>query len=1026
MLKKRDIFADIATGSALAPREGLYQPNAPMPNLRRLNLSGAPVEIPRVRKMTTHDELLAALETERERTQPFMQDLAPKLPGLRCQHVFESCDWRVKTAEDVADFAAAEQGAGDWETVQIPHYGPPLGKASTLYRVEFDAPEELYGLPSHFLCFKAVDYSCLVYLNGVCLGGHEGIFEPFEFDVHGVLKAVGNVLLVQVDNDFTMLGQAFEEGQADGDKVYAATGLGYDDPQTGWHHCPPGMGIWQPFYLEGRSIIAITDLFVRPSSELDSVEICVEVSNAGEGHEEVVSLRLGIWGQNFEAKVCSGYLYYPTTVPEGGFGDLDKELPSESPLLVGSGKNYFSFTVPIENAKLWHPDSPWLYQAQLELLDEQGVVLDSSVRQFGMRTFVQSEESNPKGKFYLNGEEIRLRGANTMGNIDMCVFRGDYDQLADDILLARLTNMNFLRLTQHPVQQEVYDYCDRLGMMLQTDLPLFASIRKNQFWECVRQAGAMEKLVRSHPSNILVSFINEPMPNGRGRPHRFIDREDMQLFFEMATGAVRRENPDRVIKCVDGDYDPPAKLGMPDNHCYCGWYLGHGIDLGRLHAGYWLPVKEGWHFGCGEFGAEGLDSFEVMSQFYPEDWGATALNKVWNPGGIPQAQTMNFHWLWYSTPETVAEWIDASQQHQDWVNQLMTASFRRMDGMNTFAIHLFIDAWPAGWMKTIMDVNRIPKKSWFTYRDLLSPVIVSLRADRMTGFCDEEIPVDLWVSNDTNEDLDGATLMYQVAYDGTILASGQQAATIRRCAPDAQGQIMVTLPNVDCVGSVQVSAVLVDASGQAVHDCDLQIGVFPREVEAAKSVCVFSDDSQWNDFVESLGLQVYPEDSLEEADAILVTTESLGDCQSARIMQAVQAGATAVYLSMSPGQYEIGQSEVSITKAGMGPRHFASCGTAAEIVADFSDVDFKFWYDESCGYVTPLLTTVMELDPDWQPVLESGDGGWGRPWRAVPVAAERPDGLGVWRICQVSLLNRVQTNPVARRFARRLFLGVQS
>ena len=32
-----------------------------------------------------------------------------------------------------------------------------------------------------------------------------------------------------------------------------------------------------------------------------------------------------------------------------------------------------------------------------------------------MREFRQDEDSTPKGKFYLNGREIRLRGANTMG-----------------------------------------------------------------------------------------------------------------------------------------------------------------------------------------------------------------------------------------------------------------------------------------------------------------------------------------------------------------------------------------------------------------------------------------------------------------------------------------------------------------------------------------------------------------------------------------------------------------------------------
>ena len=54
--------------------------------------------------------------------------------------------------------------------------------------------------------------------------------------------------------------------------------------------------------------------------------------------------------------------------------------------------------------------------------------------------------------------------------------RKDWRQLIDDILLAKITHMNYIRLTQCPVQPEIYEYCDRLGLMLQTDLPLFMQV----------------------------------------------------------------------------------------------------------------------------------------------------------------------------------------------------------------------------------------------------------------------------------------------------------------------------------------------------------------------------------------------------------------------------------------------------------------------------------------------------------------------------------------------------------------------
>ena len=87
----------------------------------------------------------------------------------------------------------------------------------------------------------------------------------------------------------------------------------------------------------------------------------------------------------------------------------------------------------------------------------------------------------------------------------------------------------------------------------------------------------------------------------------------------------------------------------------------------------------------------------------------------------------------------------------------------------------------------------------------------------------------------------------------------------------------------------------------------------------------------------------------------------------------------------------------------------------------FLPQDFKFWFDERSGHAAPILHTVLD-GKGWTPILLSGDGGWSRPWGSADAAAERKDGLGVWRVCQVDLLDRVRTNPVARLFARRLLL----
>ena len=93
--------------------------------------------------------------------------------------------------------------------------------------------------------------------------------------------------------------------------------------------------------------------------------------------------------------------------------------------------------------------------------------------------------------FYLNGRKIRLRGANTMGFEQQDVLRRDFDRLIDDILLAKICNMNYWRLTQRPVQEEIYEYCDKLGLMTQTDLPVFGCMRRPMVCEALRQTATM-------------------------------------------------------------------------------------------------------------------------------------------------------------------------------------------------------------------------------------------------------------------------------------------------------------------------------------------------------------------------------------------------------------------------------------------------------------------------------------------------------------------------------------------------------
>lgn len=1006
-LPTRDLFAEIAAHRQASRDIELVIP-APRPLPKRVlpldEFQPTAVFTPQ-QKMETPEQLSAELRRQREQHAPFLRDLAPALPETRITVPIEVFDWRLQTEADRADFTTTLRGEGAWEPVSIPHYGGPLGRAVAYYRTTIQVTEAMLAKGALFVCCRGVDYTAHVFLNGTLLGTHEGFFAPFQFEATAVAHIGENTLLIEVGNDAIGMGNTTygTDGHLyEGDKLYAATGPGYDDPEVGWHHCPPGMGIYQSVFLEARAPVHAHDLFVRPITLDGEVEAWIEVWNSHRTHQDV-TLSLSVYGQNFPETALHA-------IPITRTG-------------LGPGVNYLRVPLALSSPRVWEPATPWLYQLQVRVLDAAGQPVDTAARQFGLRTFRMEEDEAPKGRFFLNGREIRLRGANTMGFEQQDVMKGDWPQLIDDILLAKICHMNFWRITQRPVQAEVYDYCDRLGLMTQTDLPLFGCLRRNQFCEAVRQAEEMERLVRAHPCNILVSYINEPFRGAMDKPHRHLLRDELERFFVAADQAVRLANPDRVIKAVDGDYDPPAP-GIPDNHCYCGWYNGHGIDLGKLHQGYWQAVKPGWCYGCGEFGAEGLDPVETMRKYYPPSWLPQTPEEeaAWTPDRILQAQTGRFHYLWFETQHSLADWVQESQRHQADMTRLMTEAFRRDARMVSCAIHLFIDAFPSGWMKAIMDVDRNPKPAYFAYREALTPLMVNLRTDRWTYWATDPFSLDVWICNDTLESPPSAALRYCLEVEGEILASGCCPVQVPVGTAACLGVIQGVMPVVTARTRAIVRLALVDAAGVVLHDTSLPLVVCPSVAVMApppRACVIGSSAGPAARLAAELALPVVPITACTSGDVLLIDDPTAYADDALIIRAAVQAGACAFLLEWPAGTYQVAGTTIKITPCGLGARYTVARATGDPLVADLHPEDLRFWYDPEAGTIAFLLATTVTA-PAWSPILQSGNGDWSSSWEPTLAAAEYRDGQGVWRLCQLQLAGRTHANPVAALLARRL------
>lgn len=969
-----DTYAGIAArGQSI--REGRTLVPSPPPELPELRLPTAAegkthAFIPR--PPGTAESLHAELRAMRKKVAPFLRDLTPELLATRDSVAIVEAEWRLEPAEE-------------WEPVRVPFYGGPKGRARAWLRATVWLSEELASADSLWLCFGGVDYKAAVFFNGEFAGSHEGFFAPFEFEVGASVRVGANQLLVRVDNDAACM--------LDGDKLYAATGLGWDEPGVGWHHCPGGMGVHRPVRIEARPAVHVRDVFVRPIPHENAVEVWTEFFNV-RGKAANVTLRVCIVSQNFASNAVSH--------------------ESDS-LLAEPGVTRHRVRIELPDARLWSLDEPWLYQAQVTLdLDRQR---DSFRRTFGIRTFELIETETPdelKGRFLLNAQPIRLRGANTMGHEQQCVLRGDLDQLLDDLLLAKLANLNFLRFTQRPVETDVYDVCDRIGLLAQSDLPLFGHLRRNQFAEAIRQAGEMERLLRGHPSCVLTTFINEPYPTAWGdKSHRHLNRDELEQFFVSATFATWLENPDRQIKPIDGDYEPPGP-GLPDSHCYAAWYNGHGQDLGELHAGYWMDTKPGWNYACGEFGAEGLDPEALMRRRYPAAWLPIddSEETAWTPARIHLAQTGTHYHLWFEPATRIAEWIRRSQAHQEWATRLMTEAFRRDNRMVSFAIHLFIDAWPAGWMKTIMDCERQPKPAYFAYREALAPLAVNVRIDRTAYFSGESVECRIWICADGAREQGNHSIHHQLEIGGTVVQSGKAPATIRAGQAWYQGKLELILPRVDSRCDAILRCGLLDANGSVVHDREVLLDIFPHETAPPRFTGRALGGAKAEHLASELGLR-------GGSELLVVSDAEAFHVQAAELHRAVAEGATALLVEFPPGELSIADGTLRFEEAGMCPRHFVARDPGHPIAQAFRENDFRFWFDSAVSRPAPLLHTLFFADSSWRPILRTGQGGWGMDWTQAFAAAEKSFGLGRFVVCQITLAGRLD-NPAARSFLHRL------
>ena len=167
----------------------------------------------------------------------------------------------------------------------------------------------------------------------------------------------------------------------------------------------------------------------------------------------------------------------------------------------------FPANLHLPKAKLWTLEDPHRYILKCELLDGYGKVVDTQEVNFGIRTIEFREDG-----FYLNGKKTFLRGLNRHQCYPYIGYAAPESlQREDARILKEELGCVAVRTSHYPQCQYFIDECDKLGLLVFTEIPGWQHIGgegwKEQTCENVKE---MVLQYRNHPSIVLWGVrINE-------------------------------------------------------------------------------------------------------------------------------------------------------------------------------------------------------------------------------------------------------------------------------------------------------------------------------------------------------------------------------------------------------------------------------------------------------------------------------------------------------------------------------------
>lgn len=200
----------------------------------------------------------------------------------------------------------------------------------------------------------------------------------------------------------------------------------------------------------------------------------------------------------------------------------------------------------VSGAKPWTLDAPVRYTCEVSLLDDGGAAIDTTSVRFGFRTAQFRADG-----FYLNGEKTFLRGLNRHQSYPWIGYAAPEQlQRQDAQILKYELSCNAVRTSHYPQSQSFIDECDRIGLLVFTEIPGWQHIG-DASWkkQAVENTREMVMQYRNHPSVILWGVrINESLDDDAF--YRQTNAAAHELDHSRATSGVRYLEKSHLLEDV--------------------------------------------------------------------------------------------------------------------------------------------------------------------------------------------------------------------------------------------------------------------------------------------------------------------------------------------------------------------------------------------------------------------------------------------------------------------------------------------